>query len=217
MQASLLPPSFLDLNSLFVSSMGCWALRIVISFLVLCSICWSSSLLYFKNVLIILYGEQPRFLSLWWDSSYIIWFRVAFSFSWDTLVWCCLLSISTSIRKVFFSQTFRFWLDWVVQFLLLYVVSHFSLLVLCIFLCQILFLCHDNIIIIIIIIIIIHTFRVFHISVSWWFFTGVWVTTSLLKSPGLFSVFWPSSIMLSFGWSPLIRQLPNPPGPLIIL
>ena len=37
--------------------------------------------------------------------------------------------------------------------------------------------------------------RVFHISVSWWFFTGVWVTASLLKSPGLFSVFWPFSIM----------------------
>ena len=25
--------------------------------------------------------------------------------------------------------------------------------------------------------------RVFHISVIWWFFTGVWVTASLLKSP----------------------------------
>ena len=35
------------------------------------------------------------------------------------------------------------------------------------------------------------------------------MTTSLLKSPGLFSVFWPFSIMLSFGWSPLGRQLPN--------
>ena len=33
--------------------------------------------------------------------------------------------------------------------------------------------------------------------------TGVWVTTSRLKSPGLFSVFWPFSIMLLFGWSPL--------------
>ena len=40
--------------------------------------------------------------------------------------------------------------------------------------------------------------RVFHISISWWFFTGVWVTASLLKSPGLVSVFWPSSAMLSF-------------------
>ena len=33
----------------------------------------------------------------------------------------------------------------------------------------------------------------FHTSVSRWFSTGVWVTTSLLKSPGLFSVFWPIS------------------------
>ena len=33
-----------------------------------------------------------------------------------------------------------------------------------------------GVIIIIIIIIIIYSFRVFHISVSWWFFTGVWVT-----------------------------------------
>ena len=32
-----------------------------------------------------------------------------------------------------------------------------------------------------------------------------------------FSVFWPFSIMLLFGWSPLGRQLPNLPGPLIIL
>ena len=31
---------------------------------------------------------------------------------------------------------------------------------------------------------------VFHISVSWWSFSGDWVAASLLKSPGLFSVFW---------------------------
>ena len=43
---------------------------------------------------------------------------------------------------------------------------------------------------------------VFHISVSWWSFTGVWVTTSLLKYTGLFSVFWPFTIMLLFGASP---------------
>ena len=43
------------------------------------------------------------------------------------------------------------------------------------------------IIIIIIIIIIIYSFRVFHINVSWWFFTGFWVIASLLKSPGLVS------------------------------
>ena len=38
-----------------------------------------------------------------------------------------------------------------------------------------------------------NSFRVFHISVSWWFFNGVWVTASLLKSPGLVSGFWPFS------------------------
>ena len=35
--------------------------------------------------------------------------------------------------------------------------------------------------------------RVFHIS--WWFFTGVWVTASVLKSPGLFTVLCPISKM----------------------
>ena len=74
-----------------------------------------------------------------------------------------------------------------------------------------------SLIIIIIIIVIIYSFRVLHIIVSWWSFTGVWVAASLLKFSEPFSVFWPSSIMLSFGWSPLVHQLLNPPGPLIIL
>ena len=39
--------------------------------------------------------------------------------------------------------------------------------------------------------------RAFHISDSRWFFTEVWVTASLLKSPGLFLVFWQFSTMLS--------------------
>ena len=64
---------------------------------------------------------------------------------------------------------------------------------------------------------IIYSIRVFHISVSWWFFTGVWVTVSLLKSPGLVSGFWPFLAILSFGWSLHVRQLPIPPGLLIIL
>ena len=59
--------------------------------------------------------------------------------------------------------------------------------------------------------------RFFHTSASWWSFTGDWVTVSFLKSPGLFSVFWPFSIIMLFGRSPHGRQLPNPPGPLIIL
>ena len=59
--------------------------------------------------------------------------------------------------------------------------------------------------------------RVFHISVSWCSFTGDWETASLLKSPRLFSVFWPFSIMLLFGWSPFGRHLPNLPGSLVNL
>ena len=53
--------------------------------------------------------------------------------------------------------------------------------------------------IIIIIIIIIYSFRVFHVSVNWWLFTGVWVTASLHKSPRLVSGIWPFFAMLSFG------------------
>ena len=49
---------------------------------------------------------------------------------------------------------------------------------------------------IIIIIINIYSFRVFCIIASWWFSTEVWVIASLLKSPGLFSVFWLFSTML---------------------
>ena len=52
--------------------------------------------------------------------------------------------------------------------------------------------------------------RAFHISDSRWFFTGVWVTASLLKSPELFSVYYYYyftnwwvfllNLLLSFAW-----------------
>ena len=48
--------------------------------------------------------------------------------------------------------------------------------------------------------------RFFHISVSWWSFTGDWVTAILLKSP----VFWPFSIMQLFSWSPLGTKSSRP-------
>ena len=65
--------------------------------------------------------------------------------------------------------------------------------------------------------IIIFSLRVFHINFSWWSFTGVWVRENLFKSPGPFSVFWPFSIMLLFGWCPLDLQPPSHPVLLIIL
>ena len=49
MLASSLPPSFLDTYILSTSSLGCCALRMVISFLVLWSICLSSSLIHFRK------------------------------------------------------------------------------------------------------------------------------------------------------------------------
>ena len=37
-------------------------------------------------------------------------------------------------------------------------------------------------------------------------FTGGWLTASLLKSPELFSVFWPILVMLYFGWSRFVLR-----------
>ena len=57
----------------------------------------------------------------------------------------------------------------------------------------------------------------FYISVSWYFYTGVWVTANYLKSSGFFSVLWPISIMLEFRWSLLTLLFPNPPVPTLTL
>ena len=57
----------------------------------------------------------------------------------------------------------------------------------------------------------------FHKSVTRRFSTGVWVTVSFLKSPGLFLVFWSILIMLWFGWSPFVLLFPSPPVPVPIL
>ena len=40
-----------------------------------------------------------------------------------------------------------------------------------------------------------YLFIVFHMSISWWSSTGVWVAAYFLKSLGLFSVFWPILII----------------------
>ena len=58
--------------------------------------------------------------------------------------------------------------------------------------------------------------RVFHTRSSWWYFSGVWVTASFLKCPGLFSVFWPISTMLYFGWLLFFLWFLNFPSPLLL-
>ena len=57
----------------------------------------------------------------------------------------------------------------------------------------------------------------FHISVSWWSFTGVWVTASLLRSPGLFWVFWQIAAVQYSGWFQSFLWFPNYPNPFPIL
>ena len=57
----------------------------------------------------------------------------------------------------------------------------------------------------------------FHTSISKWFLTGGWVTASLLKFPGLFSINWPILIILSFGLSLLVLLFPSLSVPLSIL
>ena len=46
-----------------------------------------------------------------------------------------------------------------------------------------------------------YSLRVFHTSVSWWSFTEVRVAASLIRSPGLFSVFWSILTIIYVGWS----------------
>ena len=81
--ANALPPSFLDTYSLSTSSLGCKALCMVISFLVLCSICLSSSLVHFKNgpeYLMMRTEPLIRFLlESFVSSSFLVLLRYSFS------------------------------------------------------------------------------------------------------------------------------------------
>ena len=68
-------------DSKSTSTQVCEALCIITSFLVLWSICWSSSLIHFKN--------SPEYLTrektFWWDFCCRAWFWKVFSFVWDTI------------------------------------------------------------------------------------------------------------------------------------
>ena len=55
-----------------------------------------------------------------------------------------------------------------------------------------------------------YSLRVFPMNVCWWSFTEVWETASILKAPGLFSVFWPISVMLLFWRFPLFLLFLTP-------
>ena len=143
----------------------------VISFLVLWSICLSSSQVHFKNdPEYLTRGTTWVFITLIRILLYILT-RVVFWFSeilfLKFFLWSP-LQIFPSISIFPFLRGFWFFLGLVVWFIPSCVVSRFSLLARCIFLCQIQFLYLDCIFSLIIIIII-YSFRVFHLSVSWWF------------------------------------------------
>ena len=55
------------------------------------------------------------------------------------------------------------------------------------------------------VLLLLYSLRVFH--------TGVWITIRLLKSPGLFSVFWPILKIQLFGWSQLVLLFLTLPDP----
>ena len=55
--------------------------------------------------------------------------------------------------------------------------------------------------------------RVSHTNVSWGLISGVYVIASLLKFPGLFTVFWSILIKQQSGWSPFILLFPSLPVP----
>ena len=115
------------------------------------------------------------------------------------LLFCCILSILTLIWLVLMVLFVLLlgeilFLSWGFLFLDMSTFSHVRYLLLAIWnakkSCFSSHFCFLVIIILLVCIIIICSLlRVFHTSVGWCFLTGVWVTTNLLKSPGLFSVF----------------------------
>ena len=145
MQAIPLPPSFLNTYSLSTSSLGCKALYIVISFLVLWSICWSYSFVDLKNgpeyltraiaqVFILLMRFLLRILL---SSNFLVLLRNYFLFLISSLhIWWCPLPIFPSICKFPFLRAFWFFLDLVVLFSLSFIVFRFTWSAWLIFLCQ---------------------------------------------------------------------------------
>ena len=82
--------------------------------------------------------------------------------------------------------------------------------------------CHDNIfpfihLLLLSLLLLFHSTRDFHSRVSWWSFTGVWVTASLLISPGLFWEFNPILTTLWSGWYRLFLWSPIHPFFCLIL
>ena len=105
---------FLDLYNLPLPSLGCKTFCIVINFLVLWSICLSSSFIHFKN--------GPKYLARGTAAE----FGFEKLFLSSPLVWLCPLPIFPSSCNFPFLQVFWFFLVMAVLFLPLIVFFHFS-------------------------------------------------------------------------------------------
>ena len=155
MLATPLPPSCFGTYSLSMSSPGCKAVCMVISFLVLRFICLSSSLVHFKNGPESLTRETVQVfirlmkfllcslvLSCFPRSPEILFCYFFFHFHFFEGV---RFQYSQVLVSYLFSKRFDFLIVLAVLFLPTYVVSHVSLLAWLIFLCQSPSLCPDYI------------------------------------------------------------------------
>ena len=146
-----------------------WSVKpfyIVISFLVLLSLRWSSSLIHFKNGPVSLTrGTAQMFI----NSSYfcyIVWFRVVLSLSWSILFYFCFFFFHLRMFDGVHFQYFQV----LVSFLFSEISDSFLILV-------VLFLPFPTFLLLF------PCLRVFHTNFNWWISSGAWVKTSLLRPP----------------------------------
>ena len=139
-----MPSCFFDTCNLFMPSLECKALYIFIIFLVLWFICWSSSLVHFKNGPEYLVRSIAQMLisfirfslqSLVSRSFFISLRYIFLIFSFT--VTCLMVSASSIPKYMWFSffRTFWFFFDLAVLFLPLFFFFYFSLSTWHIFLC----------------------------------------------------------------------------------
>ena len=114
MLVSTFPPSFRDTFTLSISSQGCKVLCIFISFLVVRSICWSSSLVHLRNGPVYLPGRTAQvfiplmrfLLNNCGSNSFLVLLRYSFFFS-SLFVWSCPFTMFISFL---FPEHFDFFL-----------------------------------------------------------------------------------------------------------
>ena len=131
---------YIHINQSYLWFHMCQNLCIFIGFLVLWSICWSSSLSTSNKRSRLSYkGDNLGFYPLWWDFCYIVWFRVVCAFFWGTLlnflVWWCPLPIFPSICKIPFPPSIQIFSWLVVLFLPSFAFFRFFLISMAHFLC----------------------------------------------------------------------------------